>query len=283
MNNKPPIKIFYERILELKSSVSVSTSIKVFIFATIVVIAISLKYYDAEFAENLLVEAHGMLFDILVIGIFILSLNRLAEKRIENQRYLDEIDDFRGWNSKEAAYKIAGNIRRLNRNGFKGRINLHECYMHSVDLRKVTLIGANLEKTDLTNANLEGAYFRNANLRGAKLVKAKLDKASLMRTNLEEANLVEANLQGADLLKANLVNSNLKEAKLNNANLYGANLKGVDFQEADLNGVKTFLFIQQLAEVKSLYKAKLDPTLMKQVKEKCPHLLENPKVPNTRP
>ncbi len=62
-----------------------------------------------------------MLFDILVIGIFILSLNRLAEKRIENQRYIDEIDDFRGWRSKEAAYKIAGNIRRLNRNGFKGQ------------------------------------------------------------------------------------------------------------------------------------------------------------------
>ncbi len=72
--------------------------------------------------ENVFVKAHGMLFDILVIGILILFLSKLAEKRIANQRYLDEIDDFRDWESDEAAHRIAGNIRRLNKNRFKGRI-----------------------------------------------------------------------------------------------------------------------------------------------------------------
>ncbi len=218
-----------------------------------------------------------MLFDILVIGIFFPSLNRLAEKRIENQRYIDEIDDFRGWRSKEAAYKIAGNIRRLNRNGFKGQINLYDCYLHSVDLRKAILVGANMGKADLTNANLECVELRNANLRGAKLAKAKLEKASLMRTNLEEADLVEVNLQGANLLKAKLANANLKRAKLNNAILWGADLKGATSMNTNLKGVDTFLVVQQLEKVKSLYKAEMDPELLEQVKAKCPHLLEDPK------
>jgi hypothetical protein len=37
------------------------------------------------------------------------------------------------------------------------------------------------------------------------------------------------------------------------------------------------LTIEQLSEVKTLYKSKLDSELMEQVKEKHPHLLEKPK------
>ncbi len=89
-----------------------------------------------------------MLFDILVIGILILSLNRLAEKRITNQRYLDEIDDFKGWKSDEAACRIAGNIRRLNRNKFKGIIYLNYCY-----LRRTNLVETNLHRAECVNRN----------------------------------------------------------------------------------------------------------------------------------
>ncbi len=64
-----------------------------------------------------------MLFDILVIGVLILFLNKLAEKRVDNRRYLEEIEDFRGWESEEAAYRIAGNLKRLKRNGYKGRLD----------------------------------------------------------------------------------------------------------------------------------------------------------------
>jgi small-conductance mechanosensitive channel len=35
-------------------------------------------YYKAEFWENILVEAHGMLFDLLVIGVFVYWLNSLG-------------------------------------------------------------------------------------------------------------------------------------------------------------------------------------------------------------
>ena len=45
---------------------------------------------------------------------------------------------------------------------------------------------------------------------------------------------------------------------------------------ADLTGAEN-LTIQQLSKVKTLYKAKLDPELMEQVKKCCPHLLEEPK------
>ena len=55
------------------------------------------------------------------------------------------------------------------------------------------------------------------------------------------------------------------------AYLQGANLEGV----YNLN-------IEQFSGVKTLYKAKLDPELKKQVKEKYPHLLKELK-PDSRP
>lgn len=70
------------------------------------------KYFDPIFRENILVEAHGMLLDIFVIGVIILMLNQMGEKQRTIQRYQDEIDDFRKWESEEAAHRIAGNIKK---------------------------------------------------------------------------------------------------------------------------------------------------------------------------
>ena len=57
--------------------------------------------------------------------------------------------------------------------------------------------------------------------------------------------------------------------------------KRANLSEADLTQVKN-LSINELSEAKTLYKAKLDPELMEQVKDKYPHLLEEPKV-NSEP
>ena len=54
-----------------------------------------------------------------------------------------------------------------------------------------------------------------------------------------------------------------------------ANLSDADLYKADLTQVKN-LSINNLSKVKTLYKAKLDPELMEQVKDEYPHLLEGP-------
>jgi hypothetical protein len=111
-----------------------------FILATVFVVSLTLSSYGygGNFLENILVEAHGMLLDILVIGIFILWLNRSGEKLLEVRRYLEEIDDFRGWDSDEAGYRIAGNVKRLNRNGITN-VQLEECHLVKVNLSSTNL------------------------------------------------------------------------------------------------------------------------------------------------
>ena len=57
-----------------------------------------------------------MLFDVAIIGILIFWLNKIGEERRRIKTYLDEIDDFRLWESDEAAFRTVGNIKRLNQN-----------------------------------------------------------------------------------------------------------------------------------------------------------------------
>jgi len=298
MKKEPPIKKLYDEIISLLPTSAVTIAFIVFILSAITVKAVSLIYYDywdPEFWKNIRVEAHGMLFDILVIGVLILFLNRRAEKRIENQRYLDEIDDFRGWKSDEAAHRIAGNIKRLNRNGYKGKIILANCYLPSIDLYNANLKGANLCSADLRESLLNGANLFNASLtsailietqfKRAILIKAALYEAVLTKANLEDAQLIGANLeyaiidgaclQKAILIEADLTFANLKGSFLQDADLEFAVLEGTNLQGANLKRVRN-LTLEQLSEVKSLYEAKLDPELLKEVEEKYPHLLKKP-------
>jgi BTB/POZ domain-containing protein KCTD9 len=254
------VKIIIVRISSIseersrKYGVHVSTSIIenpiamaffVLLISTLLVISITISYFEYKdtFYEGVMVEAHGMLLDIAVIGVLILWLSQLGEKRREIKRYLEEIDDFRGWKSKEAGYRIAGNIKRLNRHGIT-QINLSQCYLNS---------------TDLNGIKLRGAILQKAKLRGAELWEADLQGADLRGAELEGAILRWGNLQKADLRGAELEGTKLWGADLKGADLQDANLKG-----ADLRNVRN-LTIAQLSTAGSLIGTLLDSKLKREI------------------
>jgi hypothetical protein len=138
-------------------------------------------------------------------------------------------------------------------------------YLISAKLGLLSLHLFDLRGADLRKAGLEGALLREARLDSAKLWKANLSVANLERAVLTKADLQEANLEGAYLRGANLENADLRRVNLKEANLEGAHLRGAKN-----------LTLEQLSEANTLYKAKLDLSLLEQVKEKYPHLLENP-------
>ncbi len=117
----------------------------------------------------------------------------------------------------------------------------------------------------VNGANLKGINLNNANMYKAFLVKADLRSALLINANLSYANLEIANLEGANLTNANLQQANVWIANLKDANLEGANLTGIQFPVID-----------RISNVKTLYKAKLDDSLIERINECCPQLLEKP-------
>lgn len=273
---------------------TVKISIKIFVLFMIIIglITLTTKAYKGDFGRGILIESFGMLFDIFIIAIIILWLNEIRDKRLKRklaiERYQEEIDDFRGWESKEAMYRIAGNIKRLNNMGIS-KIDLSYCYLVEAKLGKdpqslVNYVEAKQTISDLTKRKkgylviTEEAKGREwiANLQSANLMKANLENANLISANLCKANLYQADLQGAYLYYTNLQEANLRKANLQYTMLGTANLQGTILIEANLQGAR-YLTVEQLSKAETLHKAKLDPKLMKILKEKHPHLLEMPK------
>ena len=272
--NQQAFKYFYS-ILENP----ILTSFLVLIVLTNLIMFLSFPYYlkdSSDYYGQVLIEAHGMLFDILIIGILIFWLNKNGEKRQRIKTYKDEIDDFRLWQSEEAAFRIVGNLKRLNRHKIYS-LNLVECYLPRTNLNYTCLSGSNLN-----SANLTGAFLIESNLNSSRLNQTKFENANLNQASLRGAYASGANFEDASLIKADfqnafLIKTNFRNAKLMEVNLNGAFLMGADFEEANLYKADfrncTGLTMEQLSKARTLYLAKFDPDLAERVQGLIPELV----------
>ncbi len=233
----------------LAAQSTVLIAFMVFLGAALIVVPVSMPYYldnSTNFWENIVAEAHGVLFDLLIIGWFLLWLNKIAERRIRDNRYREEIEDYLDWRSPEATLRIVGNIRRLNRSGRKSDFRLTEAYLEGAKLGGANLAGSDLWGAHLDNANLREAILDSANLAGASLEGADLERASIVEGDLRGANLNESDLErailtSADLRGSSMVGADLQYASFTNADLrrcklVGANLRAANFSNSNLEG-----------------------------------------------
>ncbi|NOS94776.1 MAG: pentapeptide repeat-containing protein [Cyclobacteriaceae bacterium] len=255
------------------------TSAIVLVIVAVIVISLSLPYYISDFRSfwmQVLAEAHGMIFDIAVIGILLYWLNQNGEIRQRIRTYKDEIDDFRLWESDEAAFRTVGNIKRLNRHKIY-EINLVNCHLVRTNLNYVNLKASNLNSCNLSNStlietNLENTRLNQTNMENSNLNQANLKGAYASGANFKDAFLIKTQFEGAFLIKTNFKNAFLMESNLRNSYLMGADFENASLYKADLRGAKG-LTIEQLAKAKTLYLAQFDDELLEQVKASIPELV----------
>jgi BTB/POZ domain-containing protein KCTD9 len=255
------------------------TSTLVLVAVTVIVLGLSMPYYLRDFDgfwSQILAEAHGMIFDIAVIGILIFWLNENGQTRQRIRFYKDEIDDFRLWESDEAAFRTVGNIKRLNRNRIF-EINLVNCFLSRTNLSYVNLTGSNLNsaniaQSSLVEANLENTRMNQTNFENSNLNQANLKGSYASGANFRDAFLIKSNFENAFLIKSSFHNAYLMEANLQNCYLMGADFENASLYKADLRGAKG-LTIEQLAKAKTLYLARFDDALLDQIKTELPQLV----------
>lgn len=255
-------------------------SVYVLIFVSVVVVSLSMKYYLRNFEEywaDIMVEAHGMIFDIAIIGILIFWLNRIGDVRLRIRTYIDEIDDFRLWTSEEAAFRTVGNIKRLNRHGIH-EIDLVNCYLAKTNLSYINLAGSNLNSSNISNASVIESNFsktrlNQTNFENSNLNQVDMNGAYASGANFKDSHLIKANFDNAFLIKTNFKNAFLMEASMKNCFLTGADFENTYLYKADLRGAKG-LTIEQLSKSKTLYLAKFDDAILDQIKTNLPQLVE---------
>lgn len=266
---------FYNSVIEKP----ILTSTIVLVLMAFLVIGLSLPYYVNSFdtfIQEVLAEAHGMIFDIAVIGILIFWLNQNGEIRQRIRTYKDEIDDFRLWESEEAAFRTVGNIKRLNRHKIH-EVNLVNCFLPRTNLNYANLSGSNLNsanvsQSSLIEGNLENARLNQTNFENSNLNQANLKGAYASGANFKDAFLIKSQFENAFLIKANFSNAFLMEANLQNCYVMGADFENASLYKADLRGAKG-LTVEQLSKVKTLYLAKFDDEILVQIQTNLPELV----------
>jgi len=269
------LKAYFDHVVEKP----LLTASFVLLLVSVIVLGLSLKYYLNDFDNfyaQVLAEAHGMMFDIAVIGILLFWLNQNGEIRRRIRTYKDEIDDFRLWESEEAAFRTVGNIKRLNRHKIY-EINLVNCHLSRTNLNYVNLSGSNLNSADLSHASLIETHLTNTRLNQTNFENSNLNQADLKNAyasgaNFSDAFLIKAQFENAFLIKTSFKNAFLMEANLRNSYLMGADFENASLYKADLRGAKG-LTIEQLTKAKTLYLARFDDDLMAQVKASIPELV----------
>lgn len=140
-----------------------------------------------ELVHSFMVNAHGLLLDLLIFGILVAIYDYQRERKNEIERNKNLIDDFRHWKSEEAMFRICGAIRRLNELG-----------EYDLDLRGCFLEGAVLHGVILNKAKLWKTNFRAAKMRYAKLNGAEISGADFSGADLMGADFSNAIFYGAD-------------------------------------------------------------------------------------
>ena len=265
----------YEKVIQYP----IRSSITVLVLVSIIVLGLSMPLYLRNFDEmylNVLAEAHGMIFDILIIGILIYWLREQGEKKQRISQYIDEIDDFRMWESEEAAFRNVGNIKRLNRHGIT-KIDLVGTYLTKTNLSKVDLREANMNTANASNSVMIEAVLTDARLNQTNFENGNLNQTDFRKTfasgaNFKDAFLIKANFEGAFLIKTNFSNGYLMEANLRNCALTEANFENANLYKADFRGADG-LTLEQLSKAKSLYLAEFDPEIYKILEKEIPDLI----------
>lgn len=229
----------------------VKTTIAVFICVSAIVFWLSATYYkNSDFYPGILVEAHGMLLDMVVVGIFLLLIENFRNTKNEIARNKELIEDLKYWKSDEASYRIRGAILRLNRLGIT-EMDLEGCHLKNIDLQSISLRrsklfsadlgGADIRKVDLSECNLKGAYFGDSDCRGTSFRNSSLHRTRCRRSNMIAACFAEAQLEKTEFFDTNLQNADFRGAKLEGCKFKGANLRQANFKGATIIGVQQFL------------------------------------------
>mgnify|MGYP003625120022 CR=1 FL=1 len=199
------------------------------------ILTIILDYKDNSFTfHDILVEFHGLIFDLLFLGIILTIYETFRDKKDKIERYKDEIDDLREWQSKEAKFKIIGRIKRLYNLGVTN-FNLNGCY-----LKKGDLMEYNFTKSTFAFANLESARFTRSNLSECDFVAAKLIKTQFVDSMAYKTNFEHSDLSNSTIISSDFSYSNLQKANLNGSIIIGTDFNSANMSNANLKNIRVY-------------------------------------------
>ncbi len=233
-------------------------------------------YQIDDFMEQMLIQLHGMVLDIGLIGILLYWINMRGDRLKQIREHKLSIRDFKGWENDESVFRTVGNIKELN-NLRIFEIDLTDAYLHKAKLSGCKLVGSNLNAAKIRNAelnecNLSKCELNHTDLSGSSMNDGILTHAYCNGAIFFDCYLTKANFENAFLIKANFKETYLIDANFKKSYCTGANFENASLYKADFRGAKG-LSVNQILKAKTHYLAKFDPEFRSKLKEASPTII----------
>lgn len=144
------------------------------VFFTICFVTTTLIAYFLDFKSELTksdglfrdvsVEFHGLLFDLLLFGIVFTIFEYYQDKKDRINTLLDDLDDYRGWNSEEGILKQIGTLYRLLKRGYT-KVVFTKTYLHGIDTTSPRFKEIKEFNFTAPNKDYSDFYFNNSKLK----------------------------------------------------------------------------------------------------------------------
>lgn len=181
------------------------------IIGLLVVLILDIIDKDFNF-HDILVESHGLIFDLFVFGILITIYETLESKKNDVKRYKEEIDDFRFWFSEESKHRVKGLISRLIKLNVK-KIDIKHCNITGCPTIKKMI------EWDFSGAKIYNSWFYDIDLTGSRF----------FLSDIFETSFIKSNLSGCTFGTAKLFETNFKDCFLGDTSFLNAYVQDKDW------------------------------------------------------
>lgn len=175
--------------------------------------------------DSVIEESTGILVDIIFFGLMLTFFEILREKKDKALRLTEELDDYRGWKSKEASYRNQGIIKRLQRLGTYS-IDLHKSFLRNSELDDMKFIDKSGLRTVLnfSKNSLIGTSFSNYAFEDGEILSSYFENCNFKKCNFKNNQIQNLEFNSGLFLNSNFINQDFRNLKVKSLTLKGCRI-----------------------------------------------------------
>lgn len=189
--------------------------------------------YNKDFFENMLVEMHGGIIDLLLVSVLLywFDVRKTRKELIETKK--SELENLKYYCGSDASFRFYGTFKQLLELGVHD-YSIPEANLSNLEIKSLSLYKLNLVAVNFSNSNLCEVTLKECKLEATQFIDCKLKHCVFDGSNLKRAKFINAELAGMNFERCDIRHALFKDCNLRSAIFKGLDCNGVSFKGSDL-------------------------------------------------
>jgi BTB/POZ domain-containing protein KCTD9 len=189
--------------------------------------------YNKDFFENLLVEIHGGILDLLIVGVILYWFDKRRNKKETKKKAEKTLDYLRFYNGSEASFLFYGALRELLSLGVNS-VTISNGNLSNLKIKDLNLISSKLIAVNFSNSTLTNSKFTDCDLEASQFIDTKFKNVNFENVNIERAKFINSKLNAMDFTKSSIISADFKNSELKSSIFKGVDCSNVSFKGSNL-------------------------------------------------